>query len=418
MCAFNYTLLLLFTVLSVSFARSTAGRDCSKIPLAPETQLTVAVTDPETNEIIQTPNGYLIAKNYKIKDVWFAAYYASSAALPDILQQYGVAEGSTRAIKKFSERGAPLFANIIMDVIRHTGASNNTYASSEHNVDLQSRHILHRRDIIDDISGWFKDTFGSVSCGPFASVGLGSFTAAAAAFDSSNGGGIGLTDDQMFFVRAAAGYAPPGIVIHYDANFAPGFEDAQGATFLRDIYMRAKGNTVDTRPAADLENVDKLFAETTYIVVHEVWHVRQYESHGFSLAMFAHDYLYNYCKAGLSYAKNKLEVDANRISDSIMPFLFSENVIFFKIWRLMNLKPILGYPLSTMISTSNWGPTAEKISALNFQGGILEIRIRSRCYRIWARSDLQARRAALCNPNTPNRKGTSYNRNQPCGTLF
>ncbi|KAF9108363.1 hypothetical protein BGX27_008368 [Mortierella sp. AM989] len=389
-----------------NFAQSTTGRNCPEVPLAHETQLMVAVMDPEKNQTIRTPNGYLIANNYKIKDVWSAAYYASSAALPDILQQYGVAGGDKRAIKKFTERGAPLFANMIIDAIRHTDMSNNTHESSEHGVELQNRHVLHRRGIIDDITGWFKDTFGSLACGAFAAIGVGPFGAAAAVFAVTNPDGVGLTDHQMFFARAAMGHVPIGTTIHYGANFAPGFEDARGAAFLKDIYLRTVGNTRDNSPATDLNRIDTSFAATTHLIVHEIWHVRQYESRGFNLAVFAADYLYGYCKAGLSYRNNPFEVEARRVADLINPLL-NQYVFFFKIWRLKNLKRILGFPMSRFVTSSTWAPTGETINALNFQSGILEIRIRSKCYRIWSGSDLQVRSAALCNPNTPNRRGTS-----------
>ncbi|KAK3836860.1 MAG: hypothetical protein J3R72DRAFT_449939 [Linnemannia gamsii] len=394
MHALNITLLLLIVMFSVGFAGATGDIHCSIAPLAHEIQPTVEVKDPDMNKIIQMPNGYLIAKGFNFSDMWSAAYYASYTTLPHILRQYNVAHNDEQAIMKLTERGAPLFASIVMEAIQHS----NKRIKPDHD----DHHVsLQRRGILGDIIDWIEDAFGTVACGAFAAAGVGPFLAAAAVFEVLNSGGVSFTDDQLFFTSAAMGYVPPGIVVYYGANFAPGFNSAAGTTFLKSIYLRPRSNTVDTVPATDLANIDRSFAATTRLIVHETWHVRQYGSHGFDLSSFGYDYLYGFCRAGLSYTNNPYEVDARNVANKITSLLYRQEAGFFKIWRLKNLKPILGFPQSSTITSSKWLPTGEAIKALSFQRGILEIRFSSKCYRVWTGSALQTRSAANCNPNEP-----------------
>ncbi|KAF9342832.1 hypothetical protein BGX26_006777 [Mortierella sp. AD094] len=206
----------------------------------------------------------------------------------------------------------------VLEAVQHS----NTSAPPESGIHRDGnhhppRHGLQPRDIFDDIIGWFDDAFGTLACDAFAVLGVGPFDAVAAIFEATNFGGVGLTDDQLFFAQAAMGYVPPGIDVYYGANFGPGFDSAIGTTFLQSIYPRSTGNTIDTTPATDLANIGDSFAAITHTTVHETWHVRQYESHGFDLSSFAYDYLYGFCQDGLSYWNDLFEVDARNVADSI-----------------------------------------------------------------------------------------------------
>ncbi|KAF9088602.1 hypothetical protein BGX27_002673 [Mortierella sp. AM989] len=403
----NYTLFLLLVVFSAGVARATNNKRCPTIPLAHEVESTVEVKDPESDKTIRMPNGYLIAKSFNFSDVWFGAYYASYTTLPHILRQYNAAGCNNEAnIMKLTERGAPLFASIIIEAIRHSNESTtpgrddhddheNDHRDNDrhHRRGLQRRDMqrrdLKRRDLLDDIKSWFRDTFGSNACHIFATAGVGSFLATAR---GTNSGGVGLTDDQLFFARAAMGYVPSDIIVYYSANFAPELDGIDLVTFAKSIYVRSKGTT-RAFPYGE-------FVADTYWIVHQIKRVQQYESRGFNLASFANDYLYAYCKAGQSHWNNPFEVEARNTASSITSLLYEE-VDFFDFWRWYGLKSILGFPLSTTITSSKWIPTGETTKELSFQYGSLEIRFPSKCYRVWTASDLQKRSAAKCNPNRP-----------------
>ncbi|KAF9432930.1 hypothetical protein BGZ76_010126 [Entomortierella beljakovae] len=377
-------------------------KKCPKVPKCPPInkvppyahnfQAAFYVKDSDDNKVVTVANEYFVGKDYKINDAWLGAYYASYSTLPNLLKQYNV-EISKKYIANFTERGAPLFADLVLDSLLHP-KSNVTLKDYE----SVSVHLA-RRGIFDDIVDWFEDAFGTVKCGAFAAGGIPAFAAAAGIFDAINPPGVGFTEDQLFYVHAALGYVPSGISVVYGADFVPGFGDADGVAFLRSIYVRAKRNTVDGYPASSLDVIDGDFSYLTKLLVHEAWHVRQYDSHGFNLASFGFDYLYSYCRKSFSYYNNQYEVDARAVANTIVPMLSGTRGYFFKVWKLHSLKKVIGYPQSTVISSAKWAPTSEEILYLSFEMGILEIRTSSKYYRIFSGSDLQLRRAASCNPN-------------------
>ncbi|KAG0018982.1 hypothetical protein BGZ81_009975 [Podila clonocystis] len=312
---------------------ATNNKHCLTVPPAHEIEPMVEVKDPESDKTIQMPNGYLIAKSFNFSDVWFGAYYASYTTLPYILRQYNATGRDKKTnIMKLTERGAPLFASIIMEAIGHSNESTtpdrddhddhgNDHRDNDrhHRRGLQRRDLkrrdLKRRGLLDDIKSWLRDTFGS---NPYTV-------------------GVGLTDDQLFFARAAMGYVPSDIIVYYSAKFPSELNGIGTVTFAKSIYER----TAHPLPYGEFA-VD---TNTYWWLVYHIKRVRQYESRGFNLASFAKDYLYAHCKAGLSQWDNPFEVEARNTARSITPLLHYEEVAFFNFWRwyVYNLNPMVPF---------------------------------------------------------------------------
>ncbi|KAF9343057.1 hypothetical protein BGX26_006338, partial [Mortierella sp. AD094] len=221
---------------SIDFVRAGEDNDCLTYQggaRAHRTQPLVQVKDRKLHRVIQMPNGFFIAKYSNFTDVWSGAFYAAQAVLPPDLVQYNVANGDEKKLDGLYDRGA-------------------LFLGSNPSLQYVRPARTQRRDIFDDITGWLEDAFGTLVCNDFAVLGVGPFDAAAAIIESTNSGGVGLTDDQLFFAQAAMGYVPSGINVYYGANFAPGFDSAIGTTFLESIYLCSTGDTVDTTPATGL----------------------------------------------------------------------------------------------------------------------------------------------------------------------
>lgn len=106
----------------------------------------------------------------------------------------------------------------------------------------------------------------------------------------------------MLCIQSNVTVAGP-VKVYYEASRPVGFGDPSkiGTTFNRDVYTY-----FNSAPTAD----SPIFIRNTKLLIHEIEHVKQYESHGYNLASYGYRYLFQYCKAGFKYRQLAYEASA------------------------------------------------------------------------------------------------------------
>jgi len=147
--------------------------------------------------------------------------------------------------------------------------------------------------VVKKVVGATEEIITDSSCSLFATVGLPGYFAVATLLGIENSFQIpkSTTADQDFFIFPLHGNISHdnGIRIFYNAKLPPGFGDTSGVTIGRNIYVRSGVNTTIASDAG--------FPNATSILLHEFTHsTKQYQAHGYDLASFAGQHLFNFCK--------------------------------------------------------------------------------------------------------------------------
>jgi len=276
------------------------------------------------------------------KSFYDARLLAVNKNIIPLFQQAGATE-------ELAKETAPFFDEVLRAIF------------TESDLALPDSSLLPR-SIFGDIWRKIKGAFSDAACTITAGSSLPGFLFSAGMFDANNNHGLYLSKDQKFFVAALHGnlYRDP-IVVYYQATRAPGFT-ARASTFGKDIY------TVDL-PITSY--VTPGFKRTMHLLLHETTHSLQYRARGWSLTRFGWDYLYHYCKAGMSYSKNRMEVEAYSRQEYINNLLLDNTgwgQKFFQFWIRENLDAKIGYPIERTFK--DVVTTPERISELRFENGV------------------------------------------------
>jgi hypothetical protein len=233
----------------------------------------------------------------------------------------------------------------------------------------------------------------AVLCHASAVIGVAAFVPVAAYFRVSNGGGIKLTEQQKFFVRAVHGQLDAGTdPVHFifNANFFPGFREVgrRAVTFVREVFLIDEEVRVDN-PGKQFIELD--FADQITLLIHEMTHVSQYgdreNSIVGSLVSFLYDYGFAFCKAGFDNDKNVFESEPTQQIEPLVQPLFDPFPEFFKLWQLEVLVDTLGFPATYALISSTDSVNNETVATqeLFFEHGSIEIAQSKpeQCFRVW-----------------------------------
>ncbi|KAK0507293.1 hypothetical protein JMJ35_010331 [Cladonia borealis] len=264
-------------------------------------------------------------------------------SLPYLLKQLGV---DSAAIPELVSEGVPLLRDAILASIADQGGHPQDPAV-----------LLARRGLFNSIGKWVKKVVKQginlvkgpaidAGCGVFAASTLGGYLLSADAFAVQNilKKPKATTPDQDFYIYPLHGSIShdDGIRIFYNANFPPGFGEAAGVTMGRNIYLRE---------AAHIKYTDSNFLDVTKILLHEFTHSEQYRALGYNLHAFGLRYLFEYCKAGFSYKKNSLEVDAYKKQEYLNSLFSFPGTEFVKVWNQRGVQQHLGLPKARIYSS-------------------------------------------------------------------
>lgn len=195
-------------------------------------------------------------------------------------------------------------------------------------------------DLWDAITGVVED----IGCSAFATGAVPGYLASYGLFHAGNKGYNKLSGQQKFFQRAG-GFDTAlldKVNIKYSAWMAPGFGGAGAVTMGSEIYVKgAKANT-DSLPILNM-TISPAFIAQTRLLMHEMGHSKQYAARNWNIGKFGWSYLFNYCKAGFSYSKNSMEVDAETYRDNSDKIMGSPVSAHFKKWRKDALETKVGY---------------------------------------------------------------------------
>lgn len=250
-------------------------------------------------------------------------------------------------------------------------------------------------DLWDAITGVVED----IGCGAFATGALPGYLASYGLFHAGNSGYSKLNGQQKFFQRAG-GFSSDllnKVNIKYSAWMAPGFGSAGAVTMGSEIYVKGAATTTDTFPTSNL-TISSGFKAQTRLLMHEMGHSKQYASRSWSITKFGWDYLFNYCKAGFSYSKNSMEVDAETYRDNSDAIMNGLPTAHFKKWRKSSLESTVGYSKSpaeytnfkiggTSVMSLDLTKTVAKLGESQRKGG-------SACVRVLSGSALSSRTQA------------------------
>ncbi|RPA82660.1 hypothetical protein BJ508DRAFT_87398 [Ascobolus immersus RN42] len=289
-----------------------------------------------------------------------------------LFQQVGASED-------LATEAAPFFAEVLQSIF------------SEQDLPLSdSNSPILPRSILGNIWRKIKGAFSDAACTITAGASLPGFLFSAGMFDANNNHGLLLSKDQKYFVAALHGNLyRESIVVYYQATRAPGFA-ARASTFGKDIY------TVDL-PITSY--VTPGFTRTMHLLLHETTHSLQYRDRGWSLSRFGWDYLFHYCKAGMSYSKNPMEVEAYNRQEYTNNLLLDSTgwgQKFFQFWIRESLDAKIGYPVER--SFKDVATTPDRISELRFENGAMQITYKNGgyCYRTLTLDEVNAREYNGC----------------------
>ena len=136
-----------------------------------------------------------------------------------------------------------------------------------------------------------------VGCGVFGGAALSAYQAANGLFAALNAGStpVPTTSDEDFLIFPLHGSIShdDGIVVYYDATFAPAFGAADGVTMGKSIYVRysAAGSVV----------TDSNFLTVSGLLLHEFTHSKQYQALGYNTIAFETKYMFQFCKVCATY---------------------------------------------------------------------------------------------------------------------
>lgn len=281
--------------------------------------------------------------------------------LPSVLSQFGVPEDQIRAK---AERALPVLGNFI--------------ATELGGDDFPPLSLL-KRGLWDDL----KD----IGCGIVAALTIPVYLYNAAVFRGGNHDPVSITDDQNFFIFPVHGdIASSGPVQVFYQDIRPfGFGHAIGTTFNRDVYT-----VFQNAPEGNFSPTFKDLIRK--ILLHELTHVLQYRSMGYSLFDFGIDYLFQACRYG--YNDMPLENEARGNEARMDGLLFLPGLQFYQAWSSLGLKPTLGFPVQQTYTTLTGDPRGT-ILELHFQYGFMQL-ISGTSFRTFNSDGASLRQQAQC----------------------
>jgi hypothetical protein len=223
-------------------------------------------------------------------------------------------------------------------------------------VAVAKRDWLAERGVAD----WIKGRI----CRAFARITRPAFMAAAGLFNLKNSGsGSGIFHYQKFFLyplHRTLFDNRINVRVYYKANWVvKKFWGSAGVAFGKKIYVRKSYEA--------WSSTSSQFYTQVSLLAHELQHTQQYYNRHWSIWDFAYHYLYSYCRAGFSYSKNAMEVEAKEAAKKISKLL-STGRGFFHYWRVKALYSKLGYPVET-----SYRDVRPDVRELNFQKGKMQI---------------------------------------------
>ncbi|KAK6500097.1 hypothetical protein TWF481_010454 [Arthrobotrys musiformis] len=261
---------------------------------------------------------------------------------------------------------------------------------------LAPNHPVQKRDLV--VRNGFLDFLAGLGCPLERS--LQAYLGVAAYFEDNNSNPKRTTSDLDYFLTVLHGSiskdAP--VNVYYNANFPGGFQNADGTTIGKNVYLRLSG----TGDAA----VDPNFVYIARLLQHELQHSEQYRAQNWDLGAFGIRYLYNFCMAGFSYEDNQMEVDAFAAESAGAAMRDPVGLRFFRVWRHpdFSLAKTLSQPVERQYRPAPGVPGA---SEMLFVNGVLQTlpfapagdtTDRGVCFRTFTRDEILTRGFDNCTP--------------------
>jgi hypothetical protein len=132
-------------------------------------------------------------------------------------------------------------------------------------------------------------------------------------------------------------------------------------------------------------NRQEWFAQTR-LLMHEFEHTAQYKRLGYGRLAFSRRYLYEWCRVGMDYKQNPMEVAAYQKEDDADKLLLQKHgrILFYQ-WKGRKLSETLGYPTETSyreIISDNPNGRDPAFLRLKFQKGSLQVESTGFCHKI------------------------------------
>ncbi|KAI4253795.1 MAG: hypothetical protein L6R42_007447 [Xanthoria sp. 1 TBL-2021] len=177
------------------------------------------------------------------------------------------------------------------------------------------------------------------------------------------GNGEETTADQDFFISALYGTShDDDVQVYYGANFA--FGGAAAVTYGNRIYTSLHRSS---RLASNPLRRDRVFQQSTKLLLHELTHVMQYKAFNGSHSALGWAYIKGYCNAGFDYFRNPFEMEAFQKQEQVNKLLEDEvGTQFMDNWKSNFWATTLGLPTRTEYV---WSPNEPSRYFLPFQSG-------------------------------------------------
>jgi hypothetical protein len=225
----------------------------------------------------------------------------------------------------------------------------------------------------DDLIEAIEDVFVEVGCAAFATTSLPAYLAAYAWFEGLNGGYETLSTHQKYFQRSIFGEdILSQVSVKYNANMPPFFGSAQGVTMGKHIFIKGPPHRLDTANTWVMD-LDVAFRTQTRLLNHEMGHVLQYKARNFAIAKFGWDYLKGFCEAGMSYADNAMEKNAETYRAQADALMWGQPVAHFKRWRAGNLYLMTGYPMIKAEKAGGFNVDGKAVMVLDMGKGVNKV---------------------------------------------
>ncbi|KAI9888732.1 MAG: hypothetical protein M1814_006464 [Vezdaea aestivalis] len=267
-------------------------------------------------------------------------------SLPSILAQFNVPADQIAAK---TDESIPVLLDLLKEIHADLTPS------------LTPRGVAYRRNLFTRIG----KILGDIACGVAgAAVGPASFLFFSSEFSLLNSDpGVGLTDDQQYFVHAVHGdiatSAP--VQIYYQATRPLGFTSPEtvGTTFNKKWYTYL--------PNAPWRSDPRFEWMMQKVILHEFQHVVQYRAYGYSLIRYGDKYSFEVCKEG--YNNMFLENEARSKENAADQLLTDpKGKKFFDAWAARGLRGPLGFPTRPTYTAIDGG-----IVELPFQNGVIQL---------------------------------------------
>jgi len=201
-------------------------------------------------------------------------------------------------------------------------------------------------------------------------------------------------DEENFFLSPVFGDLANSVPVKWigkSSNIPP---DSYAKTFIKTVYLKGGRFTDTTSANSKVLNSD--FKKYITMLIHEMKHIQQFKACNFRIELFGRDFLFEDCRAKVLQVENSMEVEAINTAETINPLLTSF-VRFWKVWKLSNLKPTIGFPTSASPVVLPVTPAqTEAITELSFSKGIIQFKSDMSCYRVLSGEIMNKKKAADC----------------------